>query len=78
MSISILPYLSVAYVIYDNIFVPLSCYNGLDQQIEKEVLDANGNVRLINDKTMIPLRFLSEEMGYTVTLDEATRTAVIE
>lgn len=34
--------------------------------------------RLINDKTMVPLRFLSEEMGYTVTWDEATRTAVIE
>ena len=34
--------------------------------------------RLINDKTMVPLRFLSEKMGYTVTWDEATRTAVIE
>ena len=34
--------------------------------------------RLINDKTMVPLRFLSEEMGYTVTWDESTRTAVIE
>ena len=34
--------------------------------------------RLINDKTMVPLRFLSEEMGYTVTWDDATRTAVIE
>ena len=34
--------------------------------------------RLINDKTMVPLRFLSENMGYTVTWDEATRTAVIE
>ena len=34
--------------------------------------------RLINDKTMVPLRFLSENMGYTVTWDDATRTAVIE
>ncbi|MDO5398529.1 MAG: copper amine oxidase N-terminal domain-containing protein, partial [bacterium] len=34
--------------------------------------------RLINDKTMVPLRFLSEELGYTVTWDEVTRTAVIE
>ena len=34
--------------------------------------------RLINDKTMVPLRFLSEEMGYTVTWDDTTRTAVIE
>lgn len=35
-------------------------------------------VKLINDKTMVPLRFLSENMGYTVTWDEAARTAVIE
>ncbi len=34
--------------------------------------------RLINDKTMVPLRFLSEEMGYTVTWDDASRTAIIE
>ena len=34
--------------------------------------------RLVNGKTMVPLRFLSEEMDYTVTWDEATRTAVIE
>lgn len=34
--------------------------------------------RLINDKTMVPLRFLSEEMGYTVTWNEATRTAIVE
>ncbi len=34
--------------------------------------------RLINDKTMVPLRFLSEKMGYIVTWDEETRTAVIE
>ena len=34
--------------------------------------------RLINGKTMVPLRFLSEEMGYNVMWDEETRTAVIE
>lgn len=33
--------------------------------------------RLINGKTMIPLRFLSEELGYTVEWDEQTRTAII-
>lgn len=33
--------------------------------------------RLINDKTMVPLRFLSEELGYTVTWDEDARTAII-
>lgn len=33
--------------------------------------------RLINDKTMIPLRFLSENLGYTVDWDGETRTAII-
>lgn len=33
--------------------------------------------RLINDKTMIPLRFLSEELGYKVEWDNKTRTAII-
>lgn len=34
--------------------------------------------RLVNDKTMVPLRFLSENLGYTVTWDEATNTAIVE
>ena len=34
-------------------------------------------VRLINDKTMVPLRFLSEELGYTVSWDEDTRMITI-
>lgn len=33
--------------------------------------------RLIQDKTMVPLRFLSESLGYTVTWDEETRTASV-
>ena len=34
--------------------------------------------RLINGKTMVPLRFLSEEMGFEVTWDAESRTAIIE
>lgn len=34
--------------------------------------------RLINDKTMVPLRFLSEEMGFDVNWDADSRTAIIE
>lgn len=34
--------------------------------------------RLINDKTMVPLRFLSENLGYTVTWDDENKTAIIE
>ena len=33
--------------------------------------------RLVNDKTMVPLRFLSEELGMAVEWDNETRTAVI-
>ena len=33
--------------------------------------------RLVGDKTMVPLRFLSEEMGYTVEWDEETRMATV-
>ena len=33
--------------------------------------------RLINDKTYIPLRFLSEELGYTVEWDEEANTVII-
>ena len=33
--------------------------------------------RLINDKTMVPLRFLSENLGFDVQWDEATRTAIV-
>lgn len=34
--------------------------------------------RLINGKTMVPLRFLSENLGYTVDWDADSRTAIIE
>ena len=42
---------------------------------ETEIMDVPA--RLINDKTYVPLRFLSENLGYTVTWDEATGTASI-
>lgn len=36
------------------------------------------SARLINDKTMVPLRFLSEKLGYIVEWDEKNNTAVIK
>lgn len=34
-------------------------------------------VRLINNQTFVPLRFLSENLGYTVDWDEAANTAIV-
>ena len=46
--------------------------------------DVNGDIkymdvpaRLVNDRTMIPLRFLSEELGYTVEWVQDTKTIII-
>ncbi|MCC8135948.1 MAG: copper amine oxidase N-terminal domain-containing protein [Ruminococcus sp.] len=36
------------------------------------------SAQLINDKTMVPVRFLSEELGYTVTWDGDNRIITIE
>ena len=33
--------------------------------------------RLVNGKTMVPLRFLSENMGYDVDWDADSRTAIV-
>ena len=40
-----------------------------------KIMDAPA--RLINDKTMVPLRFISEELGYTVEWDEQYNIAKI-
>ena len=52
--------------------------------IDNNNANVNGNIktmdvpaRLINDKTMIPVRFLSEELGCTVEWDEETNTVII-
>ena len=44
--------------------------NGADKQMDVPA-------RLIGDRTLVPLRFLSEELGYTVDWDNDTRTATI-
>lgn len=47
-------------------------------EVNSESVTMDVPAQLVNGKTMVPLRFLSEELGYTVTWDEETRTAVIE
>ena len=47
-------------------------------EVDSQPVTMDVPARLINGKTMVPLRFLSERLGYTVTWDEETRTAVVE
>lgn len=53
-------------------------------QISSVSAKVNNNIKLmdvpaklINDKTMVPLRFLSENLGYNVEWDEAARMVTI-
>ena len=52
--------------------------NDTEAEVNSTSVSMDVPARLINGKTMVPLRFLSEELGYTVTWDEETRTAIIE
>ncbi len=47
-------------------------------QVNGQATEMDVPARMVNDKTMVPLRFLSEQMGYTVTWDAETNTAVVE
>ncbi len=49
-----------------------------EAEVNNSAVTMDVPARLINDKTMVPLRFLSEELGYTVTWDDAANTAIIE
>lgn len=56
----------------------------IEIQINSNIAKVNGvekpldvPARLINDKTMLPLRFIAEEMGYTVNYIPETKTAEI-
>ena len=58
--------------------------NSIAFSIDNQTATVNGTAktmevpaRLIDNKTLVPLRFLSEELGYTVAWDEATRIATI-
>ena len=65
-----------ASVSYGDIYIeiPINSSTAKVNSVEKQ-LDAPA--RLINDKTMLPLRFIAEEMGYTVNYIAETKTAEI-
>ncbi|MDD4688736.1 MAG: copper amine oxidase N-terminal domain-containing protein, partial [Eubacteriales bacterium] len=46
--------------------------NDAEASVNNKPVTMDVPARLINDKTMVPLRFLSEELGYTVEWDENT------
>ena len=49
-----------------------------EAEVDSQPVTMDVPARLINGKTMVPLRFLSERLGYTITWDEGTRTVVVE
>ena len=58
--------------------------NNINNHIDDTNATVNGEAatmdvpaRLINDQTFVPLRFLSENLGYDVQWDESTNTAII-
>ncbi len=58
--------------------------NNINNHIDDTNTTVNGETatmdvpaRLINDQTFVPLRFLSENLGYDVQWDESTNTAII-
>ena len=68
--------------------IPASADGGQDRSvtfgIDNTTATVNGSAatmdvpaRLINDKTLVPLRFLSENLGFNVQWDEAIRTAIV-
>ena len=69
--------MSIMRAVKTAIFMRLSI-DSTSADVNSENVAMDVPARLVNGKTMVPLRFLSEEMDYTVTWDEATRTAVIE
>ena len=61
----------------DNTVVTFSIDN-INAEVNKTSATMDVPARLINGKTMVPLRFLSENMGYTVEWDADSRTAIIQ
>ena len=61
----------------DNKAVTFSIDN-VNARINNKPAKMDVPARLVNGKTMVPLRFLSENMGYDVDWDADSRTAIIQ
>ena len=52
--------------------------NNINAEVNNILTTMDVPARLVNGKTIVPLRFLSENMGYTVEWDADSRTAIIQ
>ena len=52
--------------------------NEADADINGQTVTMDVPAQLINGKTMVPVRFLSENLGYTVEWDDENRIITIE
>ena len=60
----------------DNTEVTFSI-DDINAEVNKTPATMDVPARLVNGKTMVPLRFLSENMGYDVDWDADSRTAIV-
>ena len=51
--------------------------DNINSTVNGQTVTMDVPARLINDQTFVPLRFLSENLGYNVEWDEETNTAII-
>lgn len=65
------------YVAYNDDVIALQI-NNPSAILNETVFDMNIAPKIINDKTMIPLRFVSEAFGFNVAWEDATRTIKID
>jgi hypothetical protein len=52
--------------------------NDTEADVNGQMVSMDVPARLINDKTMVPVRFLSEQLGYDVNWDGENRIITIE
>lgn len=65
-----------ASVSYGEIYIEIPI-NSSTAKVNGKEKQLDAPARLVNDKTMLPLRFIAEEMGYTVNYITETKTAEI-
>ena len=73
----ILPLNSIYGVSYGHFSFNTFSIDNVNARINNKPAKMDVPARLVNGKTMVPLRFLSENMGYDVDWDADSRTAIV-